>query len=238
MELIMRKLLSVCMLLGATCAVNAAPQPVVPVADYPKQNTITYQLSAEQWVNTNTAKVDVMVNASLDQTGMQDLQKKIEHSLASIAKVDWRIVQFNRSESQSGLESVNVLAEARIPAVQITDIRQKAEDLSKPGIKYQIADISYAPTLAEMQKAETNLRNQIYQQVSDEINSLDKTYNNGDFYVSHIEFSLNGAPMPRAKYDAAGGVNMMVRAPMAASPGNVSQKLVMNAEVVLASTVE
>jgi len=89
-----------------------------------------------------------------------------------------------------------------------------------------------------MQKAETNLRNQIYQQVSDEINSLDKTYNNGDFYVSHIEFSLNGAPMPRAKYDAAGGVNMMVRAPMAASPGNVSQKLVMNAEVVLASTVE
>lgn len=236
----MRKILSICVLLGAMGVAQAAPQPVVPVADYPKQNTISYQLSVEKWVNTDSAKVDVVVNASLDQQGMQDLQQKIEQNLASIAKADWRIVQFNRQESQSGLETVNVLAEARIPTVQIGDIRKKAEDLTKPGMKYQVSDISYAPTMDEMQKAEMDLRNQIYQQVHNEIEELDKTYKNQDFYVSDIEFMTGGMPMPRAKYadNAAGSVNMVVRAPMAASPGNVSQKITMNAVVTVASTVD
>lgn len=232
----MRKLLSVCLLLGFGSIAMAAPKPVVPVADYPKQNTIDYQLSVEQWVNTNTAKVSVMVNASLDQTAMQDLQQKIEQSLTSIAKVDWRIVRFDRTESQSGLESVNVRAEARIPTVQISDIRKKAEDLSKPGIKYQVTGISYAPTLAETQKAQASLRNDIYQKVHNEINALDKMYN-ADFYVSNIVFITGGMPIPRAQYKDAAGVNMMARASSAPQPGNVSQKISMSAEVILASTV-
>ncbi|MAZ39614.1 MAG: hypothetical protein CMF49_05785 [Legionellales bacterium] len=232
----MRKFLPAVFLATVSSTVFAAASPVVPVTDYPKQNKINYQLSVSQWVNTQTAKVTVSINASLDQKSLQDIQQVIDKNLKGLANVNWRMINFTRNQSESGLESVMAVAQARIPTGQITDIRGKAKDLSKPGIKYQISDIDYSPTEAELQQALVSLRGTVYQKVKTEIDLLDKTFGNEDYYIQNIRF-YSGA-MPNGYANNRG--NMMMKAVVAdtaPSNANVSQKVQLNADVTIASTV-
>lgn len=230
----MRKIILSTLLTGFTGLAVAAPAPVVPVSDYPKQNKISYQLSVEKWVNTDTARVTVSVNASLDQKALESVQQAMQTNLKQLANVNWRIVNFSRDQSQSGLETVTAIAQARVPANQIKDMRGKAKSLSKPGMQYQINDISYQPTDDEIQKANAALRQEVYQKVQSEINLLDKTFSDEDFYVQQIDFNSDAMPMPRA----VGANVMMLKQAAAPSDTNVSQKVVLNVLVTVASTVE
>ena len=180
-EKIMRKFLPAVFLATVSSTVFAAASPVVPVTDYPKQNK-------------KTAKVTVSINASLDQKSLQDIQQVIDKNLKGLANVNWRMINFTRNQSESGLESVMAVAQARIPTGQITDIRGKAKDLSKPGIKYQISDIDYSPTEAELQQALVSLRGTVYQKVKTEIDLLDKTFGNEDYYIQNIRFYSGAMP--------------------------------------------
>jgi len=231
----MNKIITTIILSGFTSIAMASPSPVVPVSDYPKQNKINYQLSEQDWVNTNTAKVTVTVNASLDQKKLENIQTVIQTSLKKLADADWRIINFNRNQSQSGLETVNAMAQARIPTKHIKDIRAKATSLNEPGIKYEISNINYQPTVKELQNANVKLRQQIYKKVQSEIDLLDKTFNHEDFYVQNITFNPSiGAIPARATTN-----NMVMMKKQATTPAeNISQKVTLNAEVTIASTVE
>jgi hypothetical protein len=213
----------------------APQQPVQLVEPYPRLNTVSYQLAMEQWVNTQTALVTVSIAANVGQSGLADLQKSMNERLNQLGSgVSWHMIQFNRSEDQSGLEQVNATAQARILQSQLAEIREKAKTISKPGIKYVISDISYEPSVADVQTVKEQLRNQMYQKIEQEIQLLSKTYHQ-TFYVNDIQFEPTDnnpvAPMAlmRAKAetkDTADSAN-----------SGVSQKVVLQATVTLASTM-
>jgi hypothetical protein len=199
----------------------------------PPLNLVRLQLNNEAWVNTSNAKVLIAMDATLNQAELANIHSQILSNLQKISKADWHIIQFNRSKDQSNLERLQVLAEARIGGAGLAQVAKRVEVVTKPGAAYRIASIEFTPSLADMEKTRTQLRDQLYSQIKTEIASLDKTYSNSHYFVHEIIFRENSAP-------AVNRNKMMLLAMDASVPAEnqalqIGNQLQLVAEVTLAS---
>ncbi len=217
-----------------------APLMFLPVIGFagpkmPVLNQVQYQLTAEKWATTDTAKVIVSIDSTLNQVALANINQIIMSNLKKIVqKADWHITSFNRSKTQSGLETMRVIAEARIPEKQLSGLRNKAKDVTRPGSTYRIADIQFTPSPADIQNTRAALRQEIYQQVKTELTKLNAVYPGEKFQVNSINFTRMPMPRPMMK-----NRTMMLAAEspsaVAAPQMSVSAKVVQNATVVFAA---
>lgn len=219
---------------GIIGSVANAQEEIASVPKGPALDKIIFQVSAERWVSTSQANVVINIDASLDKENLSNLRKKIEENLQSIAKADWRITQFNRSQDSSGLEKLNIQAEARVSESVLTNINQQTKDLSKPGVTFKVERIDFFPSLAEMEKTRNEVRTLIYQQINDEVAALQKAYPKQAYTVNVVDFigGITPAAMAKQEGGSTGGA-MMLASPAAMS---VSNKVEMTATVILAAT--
>lgn len=199
----------------------------------PLLNTVTMQFNAEQWVATKTAVVTIGVNASVSGNALGKTQNDILTKLSKISNKDeWHIVSFNRSLDQSGLERVQVQAEARLPSDELSGIRDRAKAISIPGETYTLDNVEYRPSAIELRDANTTLRNDVYNQVRNELDALNKLYPDQKFYVHNINFygdMITQPQQPRAMLMAVSGAEANNR------PLTVGDKLKISAVVIFAS---
>lgn len=195
----------------------------------PLLNTVTLELNADQWVTTQTALVSIGVNATVSGGGLEKTQSTVMAKLNQISnKGVWHIVSFNRSLNQSGLEQVQIAAQARLPSSDLSGLRDRAKAITKPGETYTLDNVEFIPSEAELRDANTVLRSAIYQLAKNELANLNRFYTDQHYYVHNINFLGRVVPQPMntmyAKVSDAGGSSVTV--------GN---KLVVTATVVLAS---
>lgn len=213
---------------------STTPQVVQLASPYPSLNRIHYVVQKEQWVVSDSARVIISVNANLTDNALDHFQDKMNKNLDSLANnVSWHITQFNRNQDSSGLEQVSAQAEARIANSALAGLRGKADKLSSPGIKYSIVDIQYGPSDADIQKAKDSLRQNVYAAIAEEIHSLNKMYKQ-EFFVNSIDFDLNSSILPPPQ-------PMLMRVASAGASNDnvpVNQKLILQADVVLAAKVQ
>lgn len=197
----------------------------------PLLNKVTLRLSAEQWVTTKTALVTIGVNASVSDADLGKIQSGIMDHLNKISKADWHIVSFNRNQDQSGLEKIQASAQARLEQSELSGLRDKAKSITKPGETYTIDNVEFTPSDAEIRAANVVLRNDIYQQIKMEMDTLSKSYPDQKYYVHDVNFLNEIMPMsmPRAE-------NMMLAAKVSrAEPMMVGDKVRLTATIVLAA---
>lgn len=196
----------------------------------PLLNKVTFQLRAEQWVSTSSAVVTVGMNVASTDHDIGKVQNDVMAKLKQLSDQGiWHIISFDRQEDRSGLEAIQILAEARLPQTALANLRSKAKQISKPGQTLTIDSVIFTPSDAELRLANQNLRNDIYTQIISEIDALNKKYPDHKFYMHQINF-LNAAP-----------VLMMAKAMNAAAsspPMMVGSKQEMHASVVIASWPE
>lgn len=201
------------------------------VAKLPLDEVI-YQASVENWVTTTSAEVTINIDASLDKSGLSEMRQTIMSNCKKIADADWHITQFYRSQDASGLERVSVTAQARVPEDKLAGVRDQAKSVSRPGATYTINNIDFVPTLDEIQKVKTALREQLYQKVNDEIARLNKTFPQQQYTAHKIDFlGVLATPEPMQQNRA-----MMVKADGGGSSLVVANKVTMNVTVVIAAT--
>jgi hypothetical protein len=208
------------------------PFPVQPVL-----HQITFTMTSEQWVTTQHADVFVGVDATLDKTQLATAHNDILQTLNKLAKTDWHITQFNRSQNSSGLEQLSVVAQARLPETALAKIRDDAKDLTHPGETYTVLNIAFTPSTAELEAVRAQLRSNLYDRIQNELNTINKIYSNQKYVVHQIDFSESGSPQPPVPMMkmtmAAGNAAEMAPSP----PLTVANKLVMTASVTLAEVV-
>jgi hypothetical protein len=209
-------------ILSYAVVMSPVEPPIRPVI-----NQVDYQTSAEGWVSSQTAEVVVNVSASLTEDQLAKAHEDILGKLNSIAKTDWHITQFNRNANQSGLEQLQVEANARLPESALINIRSEAKKISKEGETFTITDINFVPTLADTISVRETLRSQIYQQVQTELATLNKMYPAQHYAVHQINFREDMIPAPQMR--------AMVATASENAPLNVQNKLVLAANVSLAS---
>ncbi|KGP62598.1 hypothetical protein EP47_01200 [Legionella norrlandica] len=195
---------------------------------------IFFQISAKKWVTTQTALLNVSINATLSNADLVKARADIMDSLNKIAKGEWHLVQFDRSQDSSGLEKLYVQAQARVDQSALTNIYQNAKSVSKPGAKYEISGVEFKPSLEETQGIRAKIREQLYQQVNDEITRMNKAYPKQNYSVSNLVFiEGESVPMQPRAYQAK-EINALAMA-AAPAPLTVSNELVMTAMVEAAS---
>lgn len=206
-------------------------------------NKVTLSLQAEQWVTTQTALVSVMVNAAVTGQGLEQMQSDVLQQLKRLSdKGDWHIVSFERQQDKSGLESIQILAQARLQQAELGNLRDKAKSISKPGVTFTINNVQFTPNDEELRQANAMLRSNIYQQAKVEIDTLNKTYPDQRYYLYQIYFMNAEAPMPMAQNALFGkarmDMSMAAQAVPAPQPLSVGNKLQLQASVVIASFPE
>ncbi|HAT6361574.1 TPA: hypothetical protein JBK40_01850 [Legionella pneumophila] len=230
MEHIMRKIawmLGLMVLTPFVWADNETPDLVL--------DKIFFQVSAKKWVTTQTALLNVSINATLSNADLVKARADIMDSLNKIAKGEWHLVQFDRSQDSSGLEKLYVQAQARVDQSALTNIYQNAKSVSKPGAKYEISGVEFKPSLEETQVVRAKIREQLYQQVNDEIDRMNKAYPKQNYSVSNLVFfeGDNIPQQPRAYQAKEMNALAMAAAP---APLTVSNELILTAMVEAASS--
>jgi hypothetical protein len=202
-------------------------------------NKITLKFSAEQYVATKTALVTVGVNASVNASAYQKVQDDVLKKLQGISSQgEWHITSFDRSLDQSGLEKIQMSAQARLPAASLSDLTASAKSISKPGETFSLDNVEFTPSEQELRDANTVLRSNVYQQAKEEIDRANKIYPDQHYYIHDVDFVGNIIRMP---IEGFGGVRAMAMAVPAANNGAnnnglaVGDKLTISATVVLAS---
>lgn len=195
-------------------------------------NKVSLNLTAEQYVATKTALVTVGVNAGVNDAALQTIQQDIVKKLNSLSSQgDWHIISFDRSLDQSGLEKVQIQAQARLPSSALPNLRDKSKAMSKPGETYTLDNVEFVPSQDEIRDANTDLRGAIYQQAKDEVDRLNKAYPAQNYYVHEINF-INNMMQPRAMHMMAMSVNGGADSKATVAVGD---KQMIAAQVVLAS---
>jgi hypothetical protein len=225
----MKQFVGILTLMASTHVATASdviPPPLV-------LDKIVFQVSAKQWVTTQTALLHVNINVTLTNADLVRARGDIMISLNKIAKGEWHLVEFARSQDSSGMEKLYVQAQVRVDQAALTDIYQNAKSVSMPGAKYEVSGVEFKPSLEETQTVRTKVREQLYQQVNQEISRMNKAYPNQNYSVSNLIFEEGGDVIQPRAYQAK-EMNTMAAA-VAPAPLTVSNELVLTAMVEAAS---
>ncbi|AMP89164.2 TPA: hypothetical protein JAN58_11940 [Legionella pneumophila] len=195
---------------------------------------IFFQVSAKKWVTTQTALLNVSINATLSNADLVKARADIMDSLNKIAKGEWHLVQFDRSQDSSGLEKLYVQAQARVDQSVLTNICQNAKSVSKPGAQYEISGVEFKPSLEETQVVRAKIREQLYQQVNDELDRMNKAYPKQNYSVSNLVFVEGDSIPQQPRAYQAKEMNALTMA-AAPAPLTVSNELILTAMVEAAS---
>lgn len=198
----------------------------------PLVNKITLPLTAEAWVTTKTALVNVRVNAAVSDHGVENVQSGVMGKLNQLSNQGvWHIVSLDRQQDKSGLENIQIIASARLPQVELSNLRNKAKNLSKPGETYVIDSVLFTPSEDEIKDALTLLRSNLYQQAKAEIEALNKIYPDQKYYLHQIDFLAPPVmPMPEMAL-----MTRTVSAAATSQPLSIGNKVSLQATVVIAS---
>lgn len=222
-------LTSVLMVVASSCAWAQAVTPLL--------NKVSYQFTVERWATTTTANVTVSLDAMLDKIGLANMNSYVLSNMQQLAKSDaWNITQYSRSQDKSGLEMLHIEAQARLPANDLSGLRDKAKKMSKPGETYTIAAIDFSPSTAELEHTHADLRANIYDTVKQEIARLNQVYPDQHYFLYSIDFAPQ-QPVAFARVMAAKIMPQAELAPPAPEMPSlpVNAKLVETAAVVIAS---
>ena len=231
--------LSLAMLSAACPAFAQAEAPGIPAAPpaQPTLDTVTFTLSAEDWVQTSTAKVSVAIDATLSGADAGKVRTNMLKALNDLANgADWKFAQFQHSQNESGMEQWHAEVETRLKEADLGGLADKAKSVSTPGLHLDISNIDFTPSLDENQAAKARLRAQLYGRINDELKALNDAEPGRAFHVGEIAFDAPEfhpiRPMPRIR------MNAMALAAAPAQPGgdagiDVAQKVTMRADVTL-----
>lgn len=200
----------------------------------PLMNQVSLQLNAEQWVTSQSALVNVGVNAAVTNQGIEAIQTEVMQKLSQLSNLgEWHVLAFNRELDKSGLEAIQITAQARLPQTALGNLRDKAKAISKPGETFTIDNVQFVPSENEIRQANNQLRANIYQQAKTEVDALNKAYPEQKYYLHFIVFNPppEVMPMPANVMMSRAAVSGAHMAP----PLNVGNKLELRAAVVLAS---
>lgn len=195
----------------------------------PLLNKINLQFNAEQWITTKTALVNISVDAAVTDKGIERIQNEVMSKLKQFSSQEWHILSFDRQQDKSGLESVHLVAQARLLQNDLANLRERAKAMSKPGETYTIDTIQFTPNEEEIKAANVIMRNQIYQQAKTEIETLNKTYPEQHYYLHQIDFITQTPPAPMLFAAKAAVLSPKV------NDLNVGNKGMLQANVILAA---
>lgn len=197
---------------------------------------VAFDLAAEDWVSTKTARVTAHVEAAVSAATAGNTRAEMIKSVNTLAAGDWRLTSFNRGQDQTGLERWSANFESRLPENTLGGLAESARKQSKPGMQLSIIDIDFSPTLEEIETVRGNLRTQIYKKVADQLTALNGALPGRTYRIASIDFISDQTAMPMVAFARAQSMASNAGIAQDSAPDvQRSEKLRAMAHVVLAT---
>lgn len=194
---------------------------------------VTLTLSVEQWVETNTPRVTVSLNAAQAAADGTSVRAEMMRRLDGLgdSATPWRITSFSESRDSAGLTRWSARAEARLPAEALDGLADRVDAAGEAGLQLVLQAIDFTPTLEELEAARADLRSELYAAVAEEVAALSDIFPDQPFRMGRIDFSGQAGPPPAPMMAMeARGIAMSDAVP-GGGAGAVSQKLALTATV-------
>ncbi|MFA5041482.1 MAG: hypothetical protein WC464_07610 [Bdellovibrionales bacterium] len=203
-------------------------------------DAVSFDLSAEDWVSTKSARVVLGVEAAVNSPNAGSVRAEMAKSINDAAKADWRLTSFNRIQDQTGMERWSVSFEARLPESALNGLRDSVKKASKAGMQITVNGIDFSPSHDEMEAARAALRARIYKEANEQLAALNSVLPGRNYRISQIAFETD-IPAPIQMLHGSG--KRMMNASVMSAPAavemdqiqEVSQKLVVNAHITFAA---
>lgn len=231
----MKRTLAAALLLSAFLSA-----PALAAAPDKPDDSVTMSLSAENWVTTQSARIVFNVEAAVSEENAGAMRANMAKALDNVIKADWRLVNFSRSQDQTGLERWSAQYETRLPEGDLNNLAEKAKKNSRAGMQISVAEIEFTPTLEERQAAMSQIRTQLYKRAEEELEILNKSLAGRHYRIAAIDFADGGFMPPMAKM--ARPMMALARASGGAMesdaglPSEKSEKINVTARVTFAAT--
>ena len=212
--------------------------------------------TVEDWLESDTAELTIDIDASVEGSDGFELRNDIKKSLNDLIDTDWRFVRVDRKTDRTGREVWRVSAQARVAESEINNLGGRTKKLGKVGLQYRVGRVDYSPTQEQVEDLNRALRSKVNELVQAELEALNKkelicrqwrvasiTYDNTMSYSNARAGAMIGGNQNMVLAASASGAydNELDVADAETSSElggfEVSQKVIFNANVVLASTV-
>ncbi|WP_366655425.1 hypothetical protein [Fodinicurvata sp. EGI_FJ10296] len=180
----------------------------------PIVDEITLTVAEEGWVETDTARVVIRLEAAGEGSEAAELRADFLDVLEDLdPDADWRFLSYDRRQDNTGLERWTARAEARLPETGLDGLADEAREASRPGLAVQVEETDFSPTLADRESTTADLRQEIYQRAGEELVRLNDAFPERDFRLAGIDFDygeyqpmmMERAAQPMQAMDAGGG---------------------------------
>jgi len=238
---IMRKLpIAIALSLIAPLAAAQNPPPIVVYQ--PHDDTVGLSLALEDWVETQSARVELAIDASMPGSDAGKARANMLDAVKSLSSgTEWRFTVFDRNQDPSGLEHWHAVLESRLPEAKLGGLSDRAKQASKPGMQIAVQTVDFTPTLAETQAARFKLRGEMYKKVNEALAQLNQAEPDRKFRIANIDFGgLSGSDMEEIVVTARRGAEpMMANAPRGKGDGgaglSLSEKVKVHVDVTFAA---
>jgi hypothetical protein len=187
-----------------------------PIIAYPPQNdTVALSLALEDWVETQSARVEIAVDASLPGSDAGKVRSNMQDAVKSLSQgAEWRFTTFDRSQDASGLEHWHAVLEARLAEAKLGGLSDRAKQASKPGLQIAVQDVDFTPTLEETQAARFKLRGEMYKKINEALAQLNQAEPDRKYRISNMDFgNLSSAGLEEVVVTARRKTAMGMAAP-------------------------
>lgn len=189
-----KKIAILALTFAATSFAYAGTMPVV----YPEYNTITFTLNDKTTVKSDTALVQVTVNATALSNNQQTAENAALQTLRkTLPSVQWQIVNYNQTRAQSGVMNISIEIQGRLTQSQIQLLNKVVARYQSPNQKLTSQVLNYNPTVASISQAKMTLMIQMYNKIQTYL----KTFNqktNRHYHIQNISYNSDQTPQPRA----------------------------------------
>jgi hypothetical protein len=217
-------LLFVSLLFASAVRAEEAPKP---------DDRVAFDLAAEDWVTTKTARVTVNVEAAVSGAGAGSMRADMVKAVGGLASGDWRLTGFNRGQDQTGLERWSASFESRLPESALGGLNDGAKKSSRAGMQLSVGGIDFSPTLDEVEAARSTLRVRLYKEAAGQLAALNAALPGRGWRIAAIDFG-NDEPIPPMPRLMKGQMAMAMASP-APDAGERSEKITLAAHVILAA---
>jgi hypothetical protein len=199
-------------------------------------DSIAYDISAEDWVTTKTAHVILDVEAAVNGTNEGAMRTDMAKAVNDAAKADWRLTSFTRANDQTGMERWSVNFDARLPESELNGLSDAVKKASKAGMQISVASVDFDPTLDEAEATRESVRAHIFKEAADQLAILNTALPGRNYRIAQISFDADAPMQPRI---ARHPMMMLASAvPAPSSPDSMpdhAQKIALTAHVVFAA---
>ncbi|MER2520028.1 MAG: SIMPL domain-containing protein [Bdellovibrionales bacterium] len=206
------------------------------------QDTVTFTLSAEDWISTKTARVMINVEAAVSGNAAATARGDMLKAVENLAKTDWKLTGFTRSQDQTGLERWSASFEARLPENTLGGLHDAAKKAGKAGMQLSVAAIDFSPTLDETETTRAALRTKIYKNAADQLTALNAALPGRNYRIAEIILVDEGMPQPYVVSEMMGSKRQLTAMASSiptdmnnATPMERSEKISVSAMVKLAA---